>query len=708
MPNEQSITKELNAVNSWTYEEIMLPKYNTTTGEKIEYIVTEKEKEPGNLEYYNTADIQKAETEVDEVTHYTYTITNSYKLTQTDLNISVTKTGTEEITAKDQKVNYTINLQAEIAEYIGEGKVKIVDTLPYAIDKNKSDLNGGVYDSENKTITWEIELKHFNTDTGENKNKNDVGTMIENTNSNVGEGSTSPNGKIFAINITKQISVVYTDIDLEEEKMTNTVKGKIELSDTSEEDEKVATADTAINVQGKVIVRYVDIDTNKDIVKVDKEGNIQENENYNYEITGKIGTAYTTQEKEIDKYIFVKAINATGKIKEKDQEAIYYYESAKTRVIVKYQDTDGNNILEEEIIEGYVGDTYKVEQKEIEGYKYVETRGEAEGTMTKDEIVITYVYQKASEGKLIVKYVDIDTNEDIIVVDDTNEKVVEASTTNPIAEASNTNSIAGESNTISIVGASIARPKGGTYSYEITGEIGEDYKTEKLQIPYYVYVKDSGNTEGKLEEETTVIYYYRKMNFNFSVEKTISSITVNGEKMKITDNKVAKVEVKTKEIDTTDIIIKYNIKVTNEGELKGKAKVLEILPKGYELVESSEEWKTAEDGTLESEIELEAEESKNLSIQLKWMNDEENLGAKANIAKISNTSNLAEYGDTDKEDNTSEATIVVSIKTGVVVSIIIISLIISSLGICGYIIVKTVRGMKDGSDIKTIRFLMKK
>lgn len=208
--------------------------------------------------------------------------------------------------------------------------------------------------------------------------------------------------------------MVYKDIDLTQEKITNQIKGKIELYETEEKDEKTVSLDTVINVQGKVIVKYIDIDTNKEITRVGASSARPQDETYRYEITGKVGTEYRAERKEIEDYIYVRAVNETGKIKESTQEAIYYYKTAEVKVIVKYQDTEGNNIEELEVITGKVGDDYKVEKKEIENYKYIETRGNEEGKMTEEDIEIIYIYEREAIGKAVVKYVDIDTNEEIV------------------------------------------------------------------------------------------------------------------------------------------------------------------------------------------------------------------------------------------------------------------------------------------------------
>ena len=507
MPNNETITQVLNAQNNWTYEEKGINKYNAE-GEKITYIVTESETVPGDLQYYNDAVITNEETQTEEITNYTYTVINTYNNSEQGSfnNTTITKEGPSEITSTEEKANYTINFRSELSNYIGGGRITIVDTLPFAIDKENSILDGGIYDEQAKTITWTEELKQINTETGENQNKESIGELIN-----------GPEGNVFIINITKEISLVYKDIDLTKEKMTNTVTGKIELDSSDTVEVGTTGADTDINVEGKVIVKYVDVET------------------------------------------------------------------------------------EEEI------------------------QGEAEE---------------------------------------------------------------------------------GTYSYEITGAVGEKYETDKKEIPYYVYVKDTENTEGEIgKEETTVIYYYRKMIYNFSMEKTLEGVTLNGQVLNIKDNKLVKVELKSAEVDKAEVIARYNIKVTNDGELAGKVKVLERVPKGFEMVTIPAYWTKNADGTLEAEVELGVGESKDLAVTLKWINDQGNLGSISNKAELIGGSNSANYDDTNKDDDLSEATIIVSIKTGWKVNAMIVVTIIMAMAITGYLIVLIIRKTRKGPHINDIGFL---
>ena len=68
---------------------------------------------------------------------------------------NITKTGTTTIESLNGEITYNINYTARITDYSGRATVKLIDTLPYAIDEARSDLAGGTYDAQAQTITWE-------------------------------------------------------------------------------------------------------------------------------------------------------------------------------------------------------------------------------------------------------------------------------------------------------------------------------------------------------------------------------------------------------------------------------------------------------------------------------------------------------------------------------------------------------------------------
>ena len=149
------------------------------------------------------------------------------------------------------------------------------------------------------------------------------------------------------------------------------------------------------------------------------------------------------------------------------------------------------------------------------------------------------------------------------------------------------------------------------------------------------------------------------------------------------------------------------IKVRNDGELKGKAKIVERIPVGYEVLEKAEYWRE-EEGVLLTEVELEAGEEKELIVKLRWKNIENNLGTGINTAEISEVENGAGYKELTEADNQSTATVVVTIKTGETIKNIAKGLLILSLAVCLYMEILLVISIKKGPDIKEIKFLKKK
>ena len=110
----------------------------------------------------------------------------------------ISKNGTATIDSLNSEITYNINYTARITDYAGRATVKLVDTLPYAIDEAKSDLAGGTYDAQAQTITWEEAV----------------------------EGIQLTEEKEVTIN--KTVKVVYTGISQETTAIKNVVTGHIE------------------------------------------------------------------------------------------------------------------------------------------------------------------------------------------------------------------------------------------------------------------------------------------------------------------------------------------------------------------------------------------------------------------------------------------------------------------------------------------------
>ena len=645
---------ELNDSNNWNYEEKGLDKYDEN-GNLINYSVAESEKNPGDLQYYTA---RLTELNTNDPAKETYRFTNTYKLTQADLDASITKTGTEEITVSTEPVSYEINFTSTVKEYIGDGKVIITDTLPYRIDETNSNLDGGTYDDEAKTITWKEDLT-------------DIDTFV--------------NGD-YSINITKNISVVFVDLDASGESFTNTVLGKVRLYETEQEDQATDSSDTLININGDVIVKYVDIDTNEEISD-------------RVTLNGKVGDKYTTSRKQIDTYDYVNCTpNTEGLIIEETQEVIYYYQRKAAQVIVKYQDTDGNSLTEDITIDGKVGDEYTTEQKEFENYEFVSVTENAEGTMKEETITVIYVYQKIPT-KVIVQYLEKDTNNVLAEEDEidgfagdsytTDRKMIENYQSAEPEPENKTGLMTKDVITViyyyeripagdlivkyvdidtdeEIVYIDQETGEEKTYGYTITGFVGDNYETEQKDIPYYNFIRSTSNTKGQLTEAgDTVIYYYQKQKFNLGITKSISEITLDGSNRGVGDGKTSKVEIHRKKINTANLEVKYKIVVSNTGEIPGTAKVIDKLPSGYIVSSNNPIYWTSSNGNLETTVELQPGETKELEVVLKWLNGESSFGTGENIARITDISNPANYAETTEEDNEDSATLVTSVETGI-------------------------------------------
>ena len=583
----------------------------------------------------------------------------------------ITKETETVITASNQEVPYTIHYEAEIDEYIGEAVVTIVDELPYKIDKEKSDLDGGEYNEELQTITWKEEIEHINTDETEEP---------------------------YKVDITKNIVLVYKDLDATESMVTNKVKGTVELYETEEKNTVETEEDVLVEIEGTVVVKYVEKDTGKELETAD-------------EMTGRVGEEYITLPKDIENYELVgDTENTKGEYKEGTIEVIYYYEKTPAKVIIKYEDEEGKDILPEKVVEGYISQEYETKAEEIEGYELVNVIGEEKGEMTKEDIIIIYVYKHIEAGGVIVQYLDKETGEKLaedeiiegnigdeykterkeidnyqkadpeptnaegtmteeeIIVTYYYEKIPSGKITVRYVDKDTKEDITYEDET--------GEEK--TYGYEIKGYVGEEYKTEEKEIPYYKLVENMLpiNREGILSQnDETVTYYYEKMSFNMEISKKVKTVTIKGEEKEVSNGSLTKVEIHRKEITTTPVEIRYVITVSNTGEIDGKGEVIEKIPEGFEVSSNNpSEWVINVDGTMKYAVELKAGESKDIEVVLKWQASETNFGEKKNIALIDNTENPAGFDEENAEDNKAEATVIVTVATGKEVSILIIVL----------------------------------
>jgi len=76
-------------------------------------------------------------------------------------------------------------------------------------------------------------------------------------------------------------------------------------------------------------------------------------------------------------------------------------------VIIKYQDTLGETISPDTIIQGKIGEEYTTQEKIIEGYKYYEVLGKTQGKFEKEKQTVIFVYDKIeATSTVVVSYLD--------------------------------------------------------------------------------------------------------------------------------------------------------------------------------------------------------------------------------------------------------------------------------------------------------------
>ncbi len=366
--------------------------------------------------------------------------------------------------------------------------------------------------------------------------------------------------------------------DEEGNKLVYTIKESEHITSyDSEPNNETYTVTNTIMNDGTVIVKYIDKDTGLEIA--DSET-----------ITDSIEQPYETDEKVIDKYVFyAMAENSaarTGAITADPQTVIYLYDRIIGYIRVHHVDENGDYISHDkdyetcengcaveyrQTIEGRIGEEYNVQPLDIYGYENIAQDGTdfnggdnenigiftKVGKFTKEGFDLFFVYKEAY-GKVIVHYVDADTNKELEVVEVTG-KVSDESYTTEIKSFENYTPVE-EYEPETVTFTEEVQEK--TYKYtknnglvivhyvdkdtneeietvRITDKkIDEAYTTEQKEFTDYHYVDKSDNTRGTVAaEQTDVYYYYEKDNGTIIVhhigikdetEKELDSASLTG------------------------------------------------------------------------------------------------------------------------------------------------------------------------------------
>ena len=221
---------------------------------------------------------------------------------------------------------------------------------------------------------------------------------------------------------------------------------------------------------------------------------------------------------------------------------------------------------------------------------------------------------------------------------------------------------------------------GKDYSLRNIAEIGDDNGEDNDSTP--------GNDNNWKEEDDLDVEDLKLTEFDLSLLKYVSTVyvTEDGKTKKTQTNNVGndrtdvipKVEIHRKKVNKTVVKFGYTIKITNEGDIAGYAKeITDYVPTGLKFyAEDNKGWTDEGNNVistrlLESTL-LQPGESAQVTVILRWINGNDNLGVKTNTAEISEDYNDRHVPDRDStpdnkvpgEDDIDDAKVLLSISTG--------------------------------------------
>ena len=379
----------------------------------------------------------------------------------------------------------------------------------------------------------------------------------------------------------------------------------------------------------KVITKHLDKLTGEEIPQTNGSSSRETKE-------GLEGDSYITTPKNFENYVLVEdelPTNQEGTMTSNEITVIYYYNHISGGVIEKHMDDITGEILYNETHTGNEGDIYDIKSKpqnedsqdikdKFDGYELVSDKNptNSTGTMTKNLIEVIYYYRYPT--KVISKYVDKITDEEITEkVTKNGYKGEEYTTENKtfenydLVEVPENKEGIMKKDEITVTYYYKRKSAGVTVNYydvdteeklkeeqKIEGHQGDDYNTAKEDFEGYDVVKEKlpQKTTGKMTIEEIKIDYYYKKKVKVKVEhkdKTTGRIMDIEE---IKGHRNDKYETKPKEYTGYDLV---EIPENDKGTMTD-----EITVTYYYIKKAEVETLYVEDGT---EKELTSREMKN-------------------------------------------------------------------------------------------------
>ena len=171
---------------------------------------------------------------------------------------------------------------------------------------------------------------------------------------------------------------------------------------------------------------------------------------------------------------------------------------------------------------------------------------------------------------------------------------------------------------------------------------------------------------------------------------------------------MAKIELDAKRINGSTVIIEYNIVVTNVGEVEGYArKIVDYMPNDLNFSsEMNKDWYQSNGALYNASIandKIQAGESKKITLTLTKSMTENNTGLIRNTAEIAEDYNELGLSDSNStpankkqgENDMSSSEVILSIRTGGIVYISLIIVVLAIIGTIAFIIIKSKKQIDD-------------
>ena len=360
----------------------------------------------------------------------------------------------------------------------------------------------------------------------------------------------------------------------------------------------------------------------------------------------------------------------------------------------KYGLTDENGNLITNFTYNHTKDPVRVCQNDVVIYTI---RVYNEGTMSgyaeqiKDDIPEGLVFLPENEVNQEYRWVMLDANGNVTqdvnsavnIVTDYLSKANETTNGENLLQAYNAETMDGPDYKDVKVAFRVTEPNTSDRIIINQAQISDDADSEGEDVTDIDSTPDEW-IEGEDDQDIEKIYVQY---FDLALRKWVSQVILiedGQEKVKDTGHyaeqdpePVVRVDLNQKRIDNTIIKFKYQIRITNEGEIAGTAtEISDYIPEGLEFNQADNPlWKEVDGKIVTDQLKdtiLQPGESATVEVILTWINDEENMGVMINTAEISEDYNESDTPDIDStpnnkvpgEDDIDDAPVALTMVTG--------------------------------------------